>query len=305
MAKTSFDALKLDYEQTLATYRQLVEVRFKLLAFVPTISGAGIALLTASRIEDSAKAGLAAAGVVVTFAIVLYDQRNTQFHNGAIGRAQRLETALGFPAVGGDVERGLFAARREHPPRHLFGVPIRHDLALALVYSCVFGGWTALLADALWDTNPVTTVAALAVGLLLLVQLLWHDGAFAPLHARAAHGRLADDLFVVRDGLATRITRDALLAAFAEAADLGTPTPTAYDCRGHRVYMTTSFESRWHGRDIWRRNVPRELAARPFRPRDVSALRDALILARSRETRPSSAQASLADLVAECERSPS
>jgi hypothetical protein len=58
--------LSFDYEQTLETYRQLVEIRFKLLAFVPTISGGAIALLTQTRIERSEKLVLALLGLLVT-----------------------------------------------------------------------------------------------------------------------------------------------------------------------------------------------------------------------------------------------
>jgi hypothetical protein len=57
------ERLKLDYEQTLATYSQLAEITFKLLAFVPTISGAAIALLTQTSIEPWVK--LVLAGMIV------------------------------------------------------------------------------------------------------------------------------------------------------------------------------------------------------------------------------------------------
>lgn len=39
-----------DYEQTLQTYRQLVDIRFKLLAFVPAFSGSAVTLLTTAMI---------------------------------------------------------------------------------------------------------------------------------------------------------------------------------------------------------------------------------------------------------------
>ncbi|MGE4032506.1 MAG: hypothetical protein AB7I08_20000 [Thermoleophilia bacterium] len=68
--------------------------RFTLLAFVPTVSGAAIALLGAGDLERE-KTVLAAIGLLVTFGILLYDQRNTQFHNGAISRAKHLERLLG------------------------------------------------------------------------------------------------------------------------------------------------------------------------------------------------------------------
>ena len=73
------ETAKFDYEQTLETYRQLTDIRFKLLAFVPALSGAAIALLTRSEIDGLEGVGLAGLGFVVTLGIALYDQRNTVF----------------------------------------------------------------------------------------------------------------------------------------------------------------------------------------------------------------------------------
>ena len=40
------DYTRLDYEQTLQTYRMLADIRFKLLAFIPVVSGIAITFLT-------------------------------------------------------------------------------------------------------------------------------------------------------------------------------------------------------------------------------------------------------------------
>ena len=47
---TSEDKLKLDYEQTCQQIRAFTDIRFKLLAFVPTLTGAAVALL--SNVDD-------------------------------------------------------------------------------------------------------------------------------------------------------------------------------------------------------------------------------------------------------------
>jgi hypothetical protein len=78
---------RLDYEQTLQTYRQLTDIRFKLLALVPTLSRASIALISKTGLGNSEQTVLAALGFLVTFGVLLYNQRNTQFYNGAISRA--------------------------------------------------------------------------------------------------------------------------------------------------------------------------------------------------------------------------
>jgi hypothetical protein len=46
-----------DYEQTLETYRQLVDIRFKLLAFLPAFSGVAVTLLTTGGIGERDRSG--------------------------------------------------------------------------------------------------------------------------------------------------------------------------------------------------------------------------------------------------------
>jgi len=48
-----YERRKLDYEQAVDTYRQLADIRFKLLAFVPTLSGAAVALLSKTDLGKS------------------------------------------------------------------------------------------------------------------------------------------------------------------------------------------------------------------------------------------------------------
>ena len=66
------EELRLDYDQTTDLLRTLTDVRFKLLAFVPTISGAAIGLLGRG---DSAAELLAvgALGLLATLGIVVYE----------------------------------------------------------------------------------------------------------------------------------------------------------------------------------------------------------------------------------------
>jgi len=103
-----------DYGHALDIYRQLAEIRFKLLAFVPTLSGAAVALLTEATIDRWEKVSLASLGFLVTLGIVIYDQRNTQFYNGAISRAQYIESpvlgAWAFAALHGWGARAGVAA---------------------------------------------------------------------------------------------------------------------------------------------------------------------------------------------------
>jgi 1,4-dihydroxy-2-naphthoate octaprenyltransferase len=80
-----WERLKLDYESTIKYYQNLADIRFKSLAFVPVISGAAIALLTRTSITHWNRFILASLGLIITLGITLYDQRNTQFYDAAIG----------------------------------------------------------------------------------------------------------------------------------------------------------------------------------------------------------------------------
>jgi ketosteroid isomerase-like protein len=168
--------LRLDYEQTLETYRQLSDIRFKLLAFVPTLSGIAVALLSNARLLGYQKVALAGLGFLVTLGIVLYDQRNTQFYNGAITRAQRLEDQLRLGRFDTDEHRGLFGSRRDHRKRRLFALPVGHDLGLALIYSSVLGAWVLEGVQAGTCSSRAAVGAGAGVAALAFLQFEWLDG---------------------------------------------------------------------------------------------------------------------------------
>jgi hypothetical protein len=166
---------RFDYEQVVGVFRLLTDVRFKLLAFVPSISGVAAALVTGIK-SDGLQVAVAAAGFVITLGIIIYDQRNTQLYNNAIGRAQHLERKLGLSVAEGDRVGGLFASRTREP-RHLFGfIRMRHDRATAIVYSVSLGAWAfaALQTISLaWGLGGAVTVA-----LLFDLELERLDGTF-------------------------------------------------------------------------------------------------------------------------------
>ena len=70
------EKLKLDYEQTHQLIRVFTDIRFKLLAFVPTLTGAAVALL--SNVDNRATTfTVGLLGLFVTLGIVFYEMRNT------------------------------------------------------------------------------------------------------------------------------------------------------------------------------------------------------------------------------------
>jgi hypothetical protein len=172
------DLLRLDYQQTTDLMWQITNVRFNLLALVPTLSGAAVAVLgRPSSVAELLAVGLL--GLFATLGVLLYELRNTQLHDYALHRAQELERKLSLTSIDGvaGTGGGLFA---ERPARtlHLFGVlPVDRDAGLILVYSAALAGWTylcawgALHSLGVGHSRQLGGVIAVGLGLLLLFEL--------------------------------------------------------------------------------------------------------------------------------------
>jgi hypothetical protein len=149
---TDDERLQLDYETTVRVILALADVRFKLLALVPTIAGAAIAVVSRRGATAAELMALGAVGLVATVGILVYELRNTQLYDAAVARAGTLEGALQL--AGG----GLFGARPREGFRLLGAFEISHDRALGLVYAAALGGWSYLVvwgfAAAVHLTHP-------------------------------------------------------------------------------------------------------------------------------------------------------
>lgn len=171
------DRLRLDYQQTTSLLSELGDVRFKLLALVPTLSGAAVAVLS----RPSSTAELLAVGLIgllATVGVLLYELRNTQLYDYGLKRAQLLERELGlFSTDSGAAAGGLFSDRPGRTLR-LFGLlPVDRDAGLSLVYSAAIAGWTylcvwgALHALDLAHARAVGGAAGVVAGLVVLAEL--------------------------------------------------------------------------------------------------------------------------------------
>jgi len=170
------DLPRLDYQQTIALLAGLGDVRFKLLALVPTLSGAAVAVL--GRPSSSAELlAVGAIGLIATLGVLLYELRNTQLYDYGLNRAQMLEKALGFEALDGGGPGGLFSDRPDRTLRLFGALPVDRDAGLSLVYSAAIAGWTYLLAWGalhalgLGHARAIGGVIGAAAGLLLLLEL--------------------------------------------------------------------------------------------------------------------------------------
>jgi hypothetical protein len=131
------------YEQTCTTWRMLVDVRFKLLALVPTAS-----LLSLAAVIGTAEPGkihaphvrlFSVLGLIVTLGPSIYDRRNSELHDDLISRGRKIEDELG-------VDTCVFRGRK------LTEGIIKHDYATNLIYGAAIVAWIA----AIWITaRPV------------------------------------------------------------------------------------------------------------------------------------------------------
>ena len=161
------ELLRLEYEYASRLLGNLTEIRFKLLALVPTVSGAVVAFVSSGRtgVELLAIGGL---GLAATSGILAYELRNGELRRRATERVVRLESELFStgPLVGG----------YGRTPK-LFGViPASHRLGVGLVYGAALGGWVylvvwgALVAAGARSHSQAIGVAVGAVVALAIVR---------------------------------------------------------------------------------------------------------------------------------------
>src|SRR5918992_3752884 len=112
--------IQLDYEQTVAYFLHLAETRFKLLAFLPAATAA-TALISSEKFSAPWRTGLSYLGILVTVALIIYDQRNTHIYDRLVERAKFLERRLELPSW--DKKRihgGAFNDRASRLPHRFF-----------------------------------------------------------------------------------------------------------------------------------------------------------------------------------------
>ena len=161
------DQLRIEYDRAGTLLDSLTDIRFKLLALVPTLSGTAVGLL---RAGESAVTLLAVGilGLAATTGILLYELRNTQTREAVRIRINEIEPVL--------IGRQLVA----DPPEgtKLFGfVGIRYQIGVALVYAAALAGWGYLVA---WGalagldvghSRDVGVAIGAAWGLLVLLEV--------------------------------------------------------------------------------------------------------------------------------------
>jgi hypothetical protein len=122
---------QLEYEQLARLLGGLDETRFRLLAFVPTIAGAAVGLISGRPpAVDLLAIGLL--GLAATMGILVYELRNSQIASDLSAHAGRLERALQFD--------GPALEPRSGAGTRLFGlIGLSRGRGLALVYAAALG----------------------------------------------------------------------------------------------------------------------------------------------------------------------
>lgn len=180
-----------DHATTLDLFKILVDIRFKLLTFVPTVTTVAVGILSSGKQQNTFDEGttlfVGVAGVLLSVAIVVYELRNSQIHDRAVHRIKHLERLLGFtPSYAGESPRGMF---QERGRGGLFMglVIVQHDRALSIVYGVVLTLWTWVLLTGLtdfvgwfneneWPGPAGKVVISIAVGLTVAAEIIRHGG---------------------------------------------------------------------------------------------------------------------------------
>ena len=142
------DRDKVDYEQTIAYFKELHETRFRLLALLPIAAGFAVGFLP--RVTNTAQGvALGVLGFVVTIGLTIYDQRNTMIYDRLIRRAKLLERTMGFKPMQippDDTERDCGGPLWDRPERRFLFI-IWHDLGLSFVYAGSLSAWVFLIVQ--------------------------------------------------------------------------------------------------------------------------------------------------------------
>ena len=163
------EALRLDYDQTIKFVHAFTDLRTKMLAYVPTITGVAVGLLGEPR-PATELIGIALLGLVATLGVFVYELRNAQLCDALLQRAKELERLLELPTVHGLHGAGGVLATR---PSRWFA----NDRGWTLVYSAAIAGWSYLAAWGLlrWflvdSAQTIAAVTGIVVGALVAIGL--------------------------------------------------------------------------------------------------------------------------------------
>ena len=166
------DRLRLEYDRAVALFADLTDTRFKLLALVPTLSGAAVGLLKAGEAPIELLA-VGLLGLGATLGVLVYELRYIEIRRAAGARIGAVEReVLGRPLI----------ENRAQGADKLFGfIPLEQSIGLALVYGAALAGWGylvswgALAAAHAGHSRQIGVVIGGLFGLVVLFEVLRLD----------------------------------------------------------------------------------------------------------------------------------
>jgi hypothetical protein len=120
------------YEKIADNVKQLEDIRFKLLAIVPSVSAIGIKELYSINCENSIKVFFAILGIVITFSIFIFELRNRQIIKALNKRRIAMENEM-------DVSTSAFVKDLQSK-----GI-ITHRASMNLIYITAIVSWLLFL----------------------------------------------------------------------------------------------------------------------------------------------------------------
>jgi len=138
-----------DYDSIVASYRQMADIRFKLLALLPSISGLAVGIISfdleAFKAAPLPRLLTGILGFALTLGLVFYDKRNSELYFGLAQRAGELEEEIGATQ---------FTKGRDRKLR-FFGIfGVNHSSGLSLIYGAVLGAWLfPIFCGVFWGAN--------------------------------------------------------------------------------------------------------------------------------------------------------
>lgn len=172
----NWEKLAYDHEQTVKYFHALADTRFKLLAFVPLVTGGAVVAL--SPATSPVQTGLLGIfGFLVTLGITFYDRRNTHIYDAISVRAKSLEALMALPRLGNPRYRrsGPLLHRPERTLKLFSMWKMWHDRGLGIIYSTALAAWVYLAVSGATHYFGVTTKCRhlLEGGTPLLVWVLF------------------------------------------------------------------------------------------------------------------------------------
>jgi hypothetical protein len=163
---------RLEYDRAVALFAELTDIRFKLLALVPTLSGAAVGLLHAGEAPVELLA-VGLLGLAATLGVLVYELRNSEIRRAAGARIGAVESGV--------IGRPLIENRAKSAARFLGVIPLEQSIGLALVYGAALAGWGylvswgALAAAHAGHSRQIGIVIGAVWGVLVVFEVLRLD----------------------------------------------------------------------------------------------------------------------------------